>query len=49
MAEWSDQNRAGSRGEHRYTAEEFGLSDEQIREEFAEYLDRYGRYCAATS
>ena len=49
MAEWSDQNQAGSRGEHRYTAEEFGLSDEQIQAEFAEYLDRYGHYCAATS
>jgi len=48
MAEWSDQNQAGSRGEYRYTAEEFGLSDWQIRAEFSEYLDGYGRYCAAS-
>jgi hypothetical protein len=45
MRSWSEQNRAGARGEHRYTAEEFGLTDEMIREAFAEYLDRFGSYC----
>src|SRR5262245_12990347 len=47
MAQWSEQNRAGARGEHHYTAEEFGLTDDEIRSEFAEYLDRFGAYCAA--
>jgi hypothetical protein len=46
MVEWSRENRAGSRGEHKYSAEEFGLTPARIREAFAEYLDRYGRYCA---
>ena len=45
MADWSEQNRAGSRGEHRYTLEEYGLTEAMIRAEFAEYLDRYGRWC----
>jgi hypothetical protein len=46
MAGWSDQNEAGSRGEHHYSAEEFGLTDDQIRSEFAEYLKRFGEHCA---
>jgi hypothetical protein len=49
MADWSAQNTAGSRGEHRYSAEEFGLTETQIRAEFAEYLDRFGGYCAPRS
>ena len=28
MAEWSHANQAGSRGEHSYRAEEFGLTDD---------------------
>ena len=46
MTEWSTQNRAGARGEHHYTAEEFGLTDDEIRAAFAEYLDTFGAYCA---
>jgi hypothetical protein len=45
MATWSEGNRAGSRGEHRYSSEEFGLTDDEIREVFADYLDRFGWYC----
>jgi hypothetical protein len=45
MANWSEGNRAGSRGEHRYSSEEFGLTDDEIREVFADYLDRFGQYC----
>jgi hypothetical protein len=45
MTAWSDQNQAGARGEHRYSAEEFGLTTDEIRSEFAEYLDRFGDYC----
>lgn len=46
MTEWGDQNKAGSRGAHRYTPEEFGLTADDIRSDFAEYLDRFGSYCA---
>jgi hypothetical protein len=49
MAEWSYGRDAGSRGEHRYSAEEFGLTDNQIREAFSEYLERYGEFCTPRS
>jgi len=48
MTKWGEQNQAGSRGEHRYTPEEFGLTADDIRSDFAEYLDRFGDYCALT-
>ena len=44
MKLWSEQNRAGSRGTHEYSAEEFGLTEEEIRDKFAEYIGRYERY-----
>jgi Sulfotransferase family len=47
MAQWTEQNQAGSRGQHRYTAEEFGLTEDEIRAAFAEYLDTFGGYCVA--
>jgi hypothetical protein len=47
MEDWSAANRRGSRGEHRYTAEEYGLSTERIREAFDDYLRDYGAWCAA--
>lgn len=46
MVEWSASREAASRGEHRYSSEEFGLNDEEIRDAFAEYLDRFGEFCA---
>jgi hypothetical protein len=45
MATWSEEHRSGSGGEHRYSAEEFGLTDDMIRERFATYIDRYGEFC----
>lgn len=45
MVTWSEEHRAGSRGEHKYTAEEFDLTDDQIRDTFADYLDRFAEYC----
>ena len=36
MTSWTEQNQPGSRGAHTYTAEEFGLTDEEIRTKFAE-------------
>jgi hypothetical protein len=44
MKLWSEQNEIGSRGPHKYSAEEFGLTDELIGMRFAEYIDRYQQY-----
>jgi hypothetical protein len=46
MAHWAGENEVGSRGRHRYSAEEFGLTSEEIGAAFADYLDRFGTYCA---
>jgi hypothetical protein len=44
MKTWSEQSKVGSRRAHNYTAEEFGLTDEEIRTSFAGYIDRYRQY-----
>ncbi len=44
MRSWSEGNESGARGTHRYSAEEFGLTEDQIRTTFAEYIDRYQHY-----
>jgi hypothetical protein len=46
IATWADENRRGSRGEHRYSAADYGLTAHEIREAFTEYLDAFGAYCA---
>jgi hypothetical protein len=46
IADWSQENKAGSRGAHTYTAEQYGLTDDEIRDAFSPYLDVYGQYCA---
>jgi hypothetical protein len=45
IAEWAVENRAGARGVHTYSAEQYGLTDDEIRGAFAPYLEVYGRYC----
>ncbi len=45
MAKWASDNQPGSRGEHRYRAEDYGLSPDAIRSAFADYLDQFGRFC----
>lgn len=40
--QWHVDNRQGKHGKHEYSAEEFGLSREIIRERFRTYLDYYG-------
>lgn len=35
---WGEQNRSGAHGAHRYTASEFGLSPDAIREEYGSYI-----------
>src|SRR5262249_43992390 len=42
IARWSDENQAGSRGAHTYTAEQYGLTDDEIRDAFSIYLEVYG-------
>jgi len=41
LADYSRRNAQGSHGEHRYTAEEYGLTREAIREAFAAYCARF--------
>lgn len=41
MVGWAIENRRGSRGAHRYSAEEYGLTEEKIRAEFAAYVERF--------
>jgi hypothetical protein len=47
MKKWATVNPPGSRGEHRYSPAEFGLTAGEIRRAFSEYLDRYGDLCHA--
>ena len=47
MVRWAEGNRRGARGEHRYSAEDYGLSAERIRDAFDDYLRDYGTFCAA--
>jgi hypothetical protein len=42
METWHATNRSGSHGQHSYTAEQFGLTEEGIRQDFAAYIDRFG-------
>ena len=41
MGEWAASNRRGARGEHRYTAEEYGLTTDEIRVAFGDYIERF--------
>ncbi|MDT3445108.1 MULTISPECIES: sulfotransferase [unclassified Pseudofrankia] len=42
MADWHEANRSGAHGVHRYTAEQFGLDEEQIRADYEFYIRRFG-------
>lgn len=42
MEAWLDRNRKGAHGEHRYAAEDFGLTSQSIRSAFADYSARFG-------
>jgi len=41
VARWHDVNHAGAHGQHRYTAEQFGLSAEQIRSDYDFYIRHF--------
>lgn len=42
MEQWAVTNRRGARGEHRYHAEDYGLTAAQIRRTFTPYIERFG-------
>ena len=41
LEQWTMENQPGSRGQHVYRPEDFGLTAEEIRRAFAEYLDTF--------
>lgn len=41
MEVWAVEHRRGVHGEHRYTAEEYGLTEGAIRDAFADYVSAY--------
>jgi len=42
MSRWLTENAHGSHEGHRYAAEQYGISDDVIRQTFQDYADRYG-------
>jgi hypothetical protein len=44
MEQWAVDNRRGSRGEHHYSPEDFGLTADGIRDAYAGYLSTYGSF-----
>ena len=42
VEEWQTANRLGAHGDHQYSPEQFGLSAEEIRADYAFYIDRFG-------
>ena len=49
MRRWAGSNQRGSRGDHRYTAEEYGLAPAEVNESFAPYLERFGALCGGNN
>ena len=43
IEDYNRRNARGAHGEHRYTAEEYGLTRGAIRERFADYIERFGQ------
>jgi hypothetical protein len=41
IIDWQEANRMGAQGTHRYTAEQFGLTPEQIRSDYDFYIRRF--------
>jgi len=42
MRQWLAANRQHKHGAHRYTLEEYGLSEAQVREDFSDYAKEFG-------
>ena len=41
IADWTVENRSGAKGTHHYTAEQFGLTDAQLRDDYRSYTDHF--------
>jgi hypothetical protein len=41
VLDWQEANRMGSQGTHRYTAEQYGLTTDQIRSDYDFYIRRF--------
>ncbi|HEU5309534.1 MAG TPA: sulfotransferase [Acidimicrobiia bacterium] len=41
IADWTVENRSGAKGSHHYTAEQFGLTDAQLRDDYRFYTDHF--------
>lgn len=41
ITRWNEANHAGAHGQHRYTAEQYGLSADQIRADYDFYISRF--------
>ena len=41
MRKWHESRPQGRHGEHRYAAEDFGLTDAMVRDRFADYRTRH--------
>lgn len=41
LSDWAALNRKGARGEHRYTAESYGISRDELAQAFSEYRDEF--------
>lgn len=41
MLQWLEENPQGKHGEHRYNLDEFGMTENDIREHFSEYMKRF--------
>jgi len=41
IADWTVVNRSGAQGTHHYTAEQFGLSEAQLRDDYRFYTDHF--------
>ena len=41
ISDWQQENRSGAHGTHQYTAEQFGLSAEQIRSDYDFYIQHF--------
>ena len=41
IAAWREANPQGKRGENRYTLEQFGLVEDEVREQFADYISHF--------
>jgi hypothetical protein len=49
MRDWQAANRSGAHGAHHYTAEQFGLTDAQLRDDYRFYTDHFDITIEATT